>query len=62
MKPGDLVRFRVIPESKWLIGLVVKFEKVKAPGIVTVLYDNMLYKATKDNVQKYGRRYLNEKG
>ena len=61
MKPGDLVRFRVIPESKWLIGLVVKFEKVKVPGIVTVLYDNMLYKATKDNVQKYGRRYLNEK-
>ena len=61
MKPGDLVRFRILAGADWLIGLVVKFEKQESPGVVTVLYNDTLYKATKGNVQKYGRRYLNEK-
>lgn len=60
MKPGDLVRFRNPPEPHWLIGLVVKFEKLETTSIVTVLYNDMLHKVTKYNVQKYGRRYLDE--
>ena len=66
MKPGDLVRFRNPArfrrnEPRWLIGLVVEFEKLETPSIVTVLYNDTLHKVTKYNVQKYGRRYLDEK-
>ena len=61
MNPGDLVRFRNPPGPDWMIGLVVKYENYPH-RIVTLLCNNRLYEVTKYNVQKFGRRYLDEKG
>ena len=70
MKSGDMVRFRAphwlgsagLPEQDhpWLIGLLVEYHKWEK--IATVLYNDELLRLAARDVQKFGRRYLGEKG
>ena len=60
MKAGDLVRFR-LPEHPfgWTVGLLIEYHKWEK--IATVLYNDEVLRIAARDVQKYGRRYLNEK-
>ena len=69
MKAGDLVRFRRAPawvqgtprhggNVPWLMGLLIEYHKWEK--IATVFYDDRLIRVPARDVQKYGRRYLNE--
>ena len=69
MKAGDLVRFRSplhayvgdTPHGdKWEVGLLIEYHKWEK--IATVLYDDQVLRIAARDVQKYGRRYLDEKG
>ena len=75
MKPGDLVRFRYSPimarlgedvlgaprhggNTPWLMGLLIEYHQWEK--IATVLYNDTLIRVAARDVQKYGRRYLDE--
>jgi hypothetical protein len=68
MKAGDLVRFRPAPawvdelrhggNVPWLMGLLIEYHKWEK--VATVFYDDRLIRVPARDVQKYGRRYLNE--
>jgi hypothetical protein len=68
MKSGDLVRFRAPHwlggagleevDRPWLIGLLVEYHKWEK--IATVLHDNQAIRVAARNVQKFGKRYLDE--
>ena len=70
MRAGDMVRFRAphwlggagMPEAKrpWLMGLLIEYHKWEK--IATVLYNDQLLRLAARDVQKFGRRYLSEKG
>ena len=67
MKAGDIVRFRKFeyysdlsnPEEKWEIGLLIEYHKCEKMAVV--LFDDDLLKLSVNDVQKYGKRYLEEK-
>jgi len=69
MKAGDMVRFRRPPvgaydaprhggNSMWLLGLLVEYHKWEK--IATILYRDELLRIPARDVQKFGRRYLEE--
>jgi len=73
MKAGDIVRFRrhdwgnsdFSPSAKeakeiWEVGLLIEYHKWEK--IATVLYDNAILRLAARDVQKFGRRYLDEEG
>lgn len=70
MNRGDMVRFRAPhwlggaglseEETPWLTGLLIEYHKWEK--IATVLYNGELLRLAARDVQKYGRRYLGEKG
>jgi len=70
MKAGDMVRFRAphwlggagLKEANrpWLTGLLIEYHKWEK--IATVLYDDALLRLAARDVEKYGRRCLDEKG
>lgn len=68
MNSGDMVRFRRLeyysdiaePEEKWEIGLLIEYHKWEK--IATVLFNDELLRLPARDVQKFGRRYLDEKG
>jgi hypothetical protein len=59
MKAGDLVRFRLQPGFDWKVGLLIEYYKWEK--IATVLFNDNVVRIAARDVQKYGRRYLNEK-
>jgi len=60
MKPGDLVRFRPAVGFDWEVGLLIEYFKWEK--IASILYDDKILRIAARDVQKYGRRYLSEKG
>ena len=71
MQAGDLVRFRppyyikqvdgVVGkggESVWFMGLLIEYHKWEK--IATILYDDAMLRIPARDVQKFGRRYLEE--
>ena len=66
MKSGDMVRFRRLeyysdlaaPEERWEVGLLIEYHKWEK--IATVLFNDELLRLPARDVQKFGRRYLDE--
>jgi len=68
MKQGDMVRFRAphwlggagLPEQDrpWLVGLLIEYHKWEK--IATVLHNDELLRLAARDVQKFGRRYLED--
>lgn len=60
MSPGSLVRFKKAlkpPASPvWLIGLLVEFDSSTKMSII--MHKDNLYEIPINNVQRYGKRYL----
>ncbi len=62
-----MVRFRRLeyysdiaqPTEKWEVGLLIEYHKWEK--IATVLYNDELLRLPARDVQKFGRRYLDEK-
>ena len=69
MKARDMVRFRRPPgnvydaprhggNAMWLLGLLIEYHSWEK--IATVLYNDELLRLPARDVQKFGRRYLEE--